>query len=127
MICRCKNPQHSGYRIYGGRGIKVCERWKLFSKFLADMGRRPSDDHSLGRINNEGNYCPENCRWETALQQQNNTRVTRLITFGSQTKSVSEWNRHLGFPHGLLAQRLCTLKWSVEKAITTPKMNRFGL
>lgn len=75
MRTRCRNPRSASYHNYGGRGIKVCERWDLFDNFLADMGLKPSPQHSLDRFpNNDGNYEPGNCRWATNYEQQNNKR-----------------------------------------------------
>lgn len=74
---RCSNPNADCWDDYGGRGISVCEHWDSFENFLADMGRRPSDNHSLDRIDNEGNYEPSNCRWATRKQQNNNCRPRR--------------------------------------------------
>src|SRR5438067_2016193 len=75
MIQRCRNPRRKNYYLYGGRGIQVCEKWATsFRAFLIDMGFRPSDEHSIDRINNEGNYEPGNCRWATRAEQQANGR-----------------------------------------------------
>lgn len=80
------------------RGITVCERWASFENFLQDMGRKPSARHSIDRIDNNGNYEPSNCRWATAQQQANNkrdSRTSRFMTFNGETRTVSQWARHL--------------------------------
>ena len=74
MRYRCFNPKSRAWKHYGERGIKVCKRWDKYENFLADMGRRPSPDHSLDRINNDRDYKPSNCRWATMKQQSNNRR-----------------------------------------------------
>lgn len=73
MHQRCKQPKNNHYKYYGGRGIKICERWGSYENFLIDMGERP-DGLSIDRINNDGDYEPSNCRWATHTQQMNNTR-----------------------------------------------------
>lgn len=77
MLQRCNNPNNPNYKDYGGRGIKICERWLQFENFLADMGHRPSPDLSIDRINNDGNYESGNVKWSTRKEQANNTRRTQ--------------------------------------------------
>ncbi len=77
MRQRCNNPKNQDYELYGARGISICERWNDFENFLSDMGRRPSDEHSIDRKDNNGNYEPSNCHWTTDDAQANNRRMRR--------------------------------------------------
>ena len=96
MVARCQNPKAQSYRNYGGRGITVCERWHKFENFYADMGDRPSNKHSLDRIDNDGPYSPENCRWATWEEQANNRRNNVWIEFQGERLSAAQWSRRLG-------------------------------
>ena len=78
MMTRCSNKKTKCYKNYGGRGIKVCKRWLKFENFYNDMGCRPSNKHSIDRVNNDGNYEPSNCRWATIKQQANNRRNKKI-------------------------------------------------
>ena len=91
MKKRCLNKSHKSYHLYGGRGISVCDKWMGFSGFIEDVGLRPSKNHSLDRIDNNGNYEPQNVRWATRREQQRNKRNNRLITYNGETKCLSEW------------------------------------
>lgn len=119
IVHRCTNPNYEGYRNYGARGIKVCDRWLDFQNFLADMGERPAG-MSIDRIDNDGDYCPENCRWATQKEQARNTRSIRLIEHRGRTQPLSAWCEELGLPTSTLKNRLDTLGWSVERSLTTP-------
>jgi hypothetical protein len=80
MKARCLNPRHPFFRDYGGRSVKICERWQDFRNFLADMGRKPGPEYTLERINNDADYSPENCKWATRTQQQANRRPQKNRT-----------------------------------------------
>lgn len=117
MIQRCINPNHPQYHHYGGRGISVCDSWLDAEGFLSDMGRRPSPKHSLDRIDNDGDYTPENCRWATQSQQMNNTRANHTLTHNDQTKTITEWAKDIGIEPNTLEYRIIR-GWSVDRALT---------
>ena len=121
MAKRCNNPKDKRYKNYGGRGIKVCDRWHKFENFYADMGDKPMG-MSIDRINNNGNYAPENCRWATPFEQANNTVKNRKIIFKGKTLTVAQWSRELGIKRTTLSGRLNNYGWSTEKALTTKLM-----
>ncbi len=107
MTKRCGNTKNRAYHNYGGRGIRVCKRWRKFENFLADMGPRPSPDHSIDRYpNNDGNYEPSNCRWATKTQQDRNRRTNRLLTHDGLTLCVTEWAERIGVNKHTLYSRL---------------------
>lgn len=115
MMNRCYRIGTPNYHRYGGRGIKVCERWKSFVNFVADMGDRPPG-MSLDRIDNDGDYCPENCRWATTKQQSRNRGNNVLITVGSETKCITEWAELRGLTCQQVWRRL-RLGWSPNEAL----------
>lgn len=107
MWKRCVDPRNEAYARYGGRGIKVCDRWRDFFTFVEDMGKRPSKRHSLDRIDNDGNYEPSNCRWASHNQQINNRRSTVWITSSDgQTKTLTQWAAELGVSRETIKRRL---------------------
>lgn len=120
MRQRCENPESTQWPHYGGRGIKVCERWASFENFLADMGEKPTDKRTLDRLDNAKGYEPGNCRWATAKEQMNNQRRNRLITYNGRTQTMAQWSAETGIkPHTILA-RLSHYGWTVERTLTTP-------
>lgn len=122
MCSRCYDPKSPGYKNYGGRGIAVCDEWRGeggFIVFLRDMGEIP-EGYTLDRINVNGNYERENCRWATTGEQGRNKRNNRSITFNGEDRLMVEWSEFLGISYKTLKTRLNKLGWSVEKAFTTP-------
>lgn len=119
MKQRCYSDT-TGAKNYRDRGIKVCDRWlESFENFYEDMGSRPSPKHSIDRIDNDGDYCPENCRWATRTEQQNNTSKNVRLTLNGETKTMTEWARVLGIsPQTIRARN--RKGWSDEKVLTTP-------
>lgn len=120
MKDRCHNRSRRAWKHYGGRGISVCERWdKSFENFLADMGLSPSEKHSLDRINNEGNYEPDNCRWATKQEQCGNTRRTVMLTMNGVTQSRIEWCNQYGVAWHTIRNRM-KAGLSLEEALKKP-------
>ena len=123
MLERCSNPRLKVYRIYGARGISVCQRWRhSFANFLADMGNRPSGT-SLDRIDVNGNYEPSNCRWATSKQQQRNRRDRRTLTHEGVTMSLYDWADRTGIPAKVIGYRVGS-GWPIDRALSLPIMKR---
>src|SRR5690554_6005871 len=109
MLSRCQNKNRHSYKYYGGRGISVCARWNpekggCFNNFIEDMGRRPNG-FTLDRIDNDGDYSPENCRWADFYTQSYNKSNTVRLTHGSKTKTIPEWAEFLGIPESIIKNR----------------------
>lgn len=113
MLSRCSNVKEDRYKDYGGRGITVCERWlNSFENFLADMGNRPSLDHSIDRIDVNGNYEPTNCRWATEFQQSRNRRNNIIIEFKGDKLIISDWGRKLNCSSASIRHMLKTFSFT---------------
>ena len=124
MKNRCLNPKNTAWKDYGGRGITICERWLIkkpigqgFRNFLADMGERPAG-FSIERIDNDGPYSPENCRWATRADQYANRRSNVWLTYGGETMTMKQWAAHLDIPYTTLCNRY-RKKWTTEAILDT--------
>lgn len=127
MRQRCFDPNFIGYRYYGARGITVDPRWATFDSFLVDMGEPPAgDEWSLDRIDNDGPYSPENCRWATRKQQQRNRSSRPRYTYQGETLTIAEWAERFGISRKTLRDRLSTHKWPIERALSEPINPRPG-
>jgi len=130
---RCINPKDNVYKWYGGRGIKCM--WKSFEEFRDDMYEsyqshiQKFGEHqtTIDRIDHNGNYCKENCRWATRIEQARNRRDRRTITFKGETKHLNEWALEVGINCETLYERIHKHHWKIEEALTKPKQkNQFG-
>jgi hypothetical protein len=119
MRSRCDNPKVNCYKDYGGRGIKYCERWSTFANFLADLGECPPD-RMLERRDNSGNYEPANCLWATPVEQANNKRNTRYVTFRGEEMSIARLAKISGLAYPVVQQRISKYGWTPEQAATLP-------
>lgn len=121
MRNRCNNPNNYSYGNYGGRGIRVCPEWDssydVFARWALSHGY--SEGLSIDRIDNNGNYAPENCRWVSWKVQHRNQRVSKKISFDGKTKTLIEWSEETGISHGTLSARLRS-GWPIERALTEP-------
>lgn len=124
MKARCYNENHKSYKSYGGRGIAICNEWiqdvTRFREWALTNGY--DDSLSIDRINNNGNYEPSNCRWVSKKVQNNNRQNNTYLEFEGERKTIAEWSVATGLSASVISDRL-SLKWSVEKALTTPKIS----
>lgn len=118
MLSRCNTPSASGYERYGAVGIRVCDRWRSFDAFLADMGECPAG-LEIDRIKNELGYEPGNCRWATRVEQMQNRSMARWIEFDGETLSLTQWAERIGIHTSSLIERL--QKWPLSRALTEPR------
>jgi hypothetical protein len=120
MISRCTNPEAERYASYGGRNITVCERWLAsLDDYIDDVGVRPSPRHTLDRIDNDGNYEPDNIRWATPEEQNRNRRSTKLHALDGTTRPLAEWAEMAGMPYEVVKKRVWS-GWPLEEALGTP-------
>lgn len=115
MIDRCCNNSNPSYKDYGARGITICERWSLFDNFLDDMGVKP-EGKTIDRIENDGNYCPENCQWSDKTAQANNRRSSRIITHNGESLTLAQFARKFNISIGTLWYRLKS-GWPMDRAL----------
>jgi len=118
IVQRCTNPKIKNWMDYGGRGISVCDRWLVYENFIADMGKRPTDGHSIERKDNNAGYSLENCRWATQPEQAKNKRNNHFIELFGRRQHLAEWAREYGVDHTLIISRL-SRGWTELSAVTT--------
>lgn len=126
MLYRCNNENASQYGRYGGRGIKVCQSWQDFTSFLKDMGARPSQAHSLDRIDVNGDYSPENCRWADVKTQARNRRSTRFYDYAGERLSLSEIFEKYHLNKRRVLSRL-RRGWTIDEAIESKPRRRSNM
>lgn len=119
MKQRCTNPKHRFYRTYGGAGVSVCNKWLKFENFYTDVGPRPGIEYSIGRIKNNLNYEPGNCKWMTVEEQSNNRSTSKYVTINNTTKTVAQWCRFLNIDTRVVNSRIHRGRSPIE-AITVP-------
>lgn len=129
MRSRCTDSKVPNFKDYGGRGISVCERWDSFENFLADMGPRPSNKHSIDRKDNNGNYEPGNCRWATRQEQAENKRSSIMVRLLGREQTVIAWCREFAIKHssvyGYIKRNKCrpvdAISWALVRAAMNPE------
>lgn len=125
MKSRCNNKNNIGFHRYGGKGIRVCDEWNTFEVFRDwAMSNGYSDELTIDRIDSNGDYVPENCRWVSYKVQSNNTSRNHYVTAFGDTKTISQWSDRFGVPERTIAARLNLLGWDTESAVSTPTRGR---
>lgn len=120
MKSRCNNPNATFYDRYGGRGIKVCPEWTKFITFWFEMKKGYSPELTLDRIDNDGDYCQENCRWATQEEQHDNTSKKRILNYKNEKKTITQWCKELGLREQTIRRRIDTYRWSIKEAFEEP-------
>ena len=123
MMTRCYNSNYVLFSRYGGRGITVCDEWRIggYASFRSwALSNGYSDDLTIERIDNNGGYSPDNCRWATRTEQANNRHTNRMLTANGETDTMANWSRRLSIPYWVLQRRLDSFGWSEEDALLTP-------
>ena len=121
MRGRCNNPNEKAFKWYGGRGISVCDEWNDYLSFKQwALNNGYNDTLSIDRIDVNGNYCPQNCKWSTNEEQSNNRRNNHKLTFCGKTKTISDWSKITGISSSAISQRINIYGWNVEEALTIP-------
>lgn len=123
MMARCYDSNSKAYADYGGRGIKVCDRWHDISKFVLDLPEGFKKGLEIDRIDNNGDYEPGNVRWATDSQNSDNRRTARLLTLNGKTQSLRRWSEEVGIDERVISSRIIKYGWNDEKALTTPPMS----
>lgn len=126
MLSRCRNPNYPQFKDYGGRGIRVCERWKTYSAFAEDMGERPPG-MTLDRIDNDGNYEPGNCRWATRKEQQRNQRANSRVEIEGKTYLAVELAEQIGVETKTIVARAARGLSMAQVMDDTPHSRTSGL
>lgn len=119
MKSRCHKVKAPDYSRYGGRGIIVCDEWRNSFQAFYDwaIANGYQEDLSIDRINNNGNYCPENCRWVDSNVQNNNTNRNHYVTYNGETLTIAQWSKKCGISKNTLHSRLTRYGWSIERAL----------
>lgn len=121
MKARINNPKAINYHLYGGKGIKICDDWEVYESFRDwALSHGYAEAKTIDRIDGNGDYCPENCRWTTMKEQQNNRCNNHLITFNGITRTLSQWAESMNMSAKTLSRRIVDKHWPIEKALTTP-------
>ena len=119
MRSRCCNPNAPDFHRYGGRGIKIDDRWAEFTNFLSDMGLRPTKSHTIERLDNNGDYTPRNCAWATPKEQSANQKRTCFVEYDGKRVTLSSLTDTCGLAHTTVAQRV-RRGWEIKRALSTP-------